>query len=193
MPSVAATTLTLVFPSRIRSRTRSNRTFDGGPSGDRAPLTTRIRPADWEARAGCPPSPQTAGRGSHACRPNRQGTSIEGLAIATTVARKTPCAMYRYALQLGVIVSWRHKGLKRLYIDDDPRKIRPDVVERVRDILALLDVAEKPNDMDACGMGLHPLRGDLRGFWSVTVTRNHRIIFRFSDRNVYDVNMIDYH
>ena len=47
--------------------------------------------------------------------------------------------------------------------------------------------------MDLPGFGLHPLKGNLKGFWSVRVRANWRIIFRFEDSQVYDVDLLDYH
>jgi proteic killer suppression protein len=47
--------------------------------------------------------------------------------------------------------------------------------------------------MDFPGSGLHPLTGELKGFWSVTVTGNYRIIFRFENENAHDIDYIDYH
>ena len=66
-----------------------------------------------------------------------------------------------------MIRSFKHRGLKRLYEDDDRRGIRPDLVEDVEDILARLDKAETPQAMNLPGYRLHPLKGGLRGFWSV--------------------------
>jgi proteic killer suppression protein len=68
-----------------------------------------------------------------------------------------------------VIRSFKHRGLKRLYEGGDRRGIRPDLVEDVEDILARLDRAETPQAMNLPGYRLHALKGDLRGFWSVTV------------------------
>ncbi len=59
---------------------------------------------------------------------------------------------------------FEHRGLKRLYEDDDRRGIRPDLVEDVEDILARLDQAETPQAMNLPGYRLHPLKGNLRGF-----------------------------
>jgi proteic killer suppression protein len=92
-----------------------------------------------------------------------------------------------------VIRSWRHKGLKLLYVDGDRSKIRPDLTDKAQRILSVLAVASEAADVDLPGFHLHPLKGDLRGFWSVTVSRNHRIIFRFSNNHVHDVTLIDYH
>ena len=66
-----------------------------------------------------------------------------------------------------MIRSFKHRGLKRLYEDDDPRGIRPDLIEDVEDILARIDRAETPQAMNLPGYRLHALKGDLRGFWSV--------------------------
>ncbi len=57
----------------------------------------------------------------------------------------------------------------------------------------MLHGAEKEEDLNYPGAGLHPLKGDLQGFWSVTVTGNYRIIFRFENGNAYLVDYIDYH
>ncbi|MGB9233085.1 MAG: type II toxin-antitoxin system RelE/ParE family toxin [Terriglobales bacterium] len=89
--------------------------------------------------------------------------------------------------------SFKHRGLKQLYEDDDRRGIRPDLIEDVEDVLARLDKAETPQAMNLPGYRLHALKGDLRGFWSVTVRANWRIIFRFEGVDAFDVELIDYH
>lgn len=92
-----------------------------------------------------------------------------------------------------MIASFRHKGLKRFHEDDDSRRLPPDMVERIRAILSALDVAEAPSDLDLPSFRLHPLKGDLRGFWAVTVRANWRIVFRFDGKNAVDVDFLDYH
>jgi proteic killer suppression protein len=87
----------------------------------------------------------------------------------------------------------RHRGLKRLYENDDRRGLHAQQVERIRRVLAYLDRASEPRDLDPPGWRLHPLRGEFAGFWSVTVTANWRIVFRFDDRDVTDVDYVDYH
>ncbi len=87
----------------------------------------------------------------------------------------------------------RHRGLRRLYEDDDRRGVNPEHVDKVRTILAQLDRAARPDDMALPGLKLHPLKGALTGFWSVTVRANWRIIFRFDGKHVIDVDLIDYH
>jgi proteic killer suppression protein len=92
-----------------------------------------------------------------------------------------------------VIRSIRHKGLKRLYEDDDPRGVIAEHAMKLRDILARLDAAATVADMDLPGFRLHPLKGELKGFWAVTVRANWRVIFRFADGDVLEVDYSDYH
>jgi toxin HigB-1 len=92
-----------------------------------------------------------------------------------------------------VIKSFRHRGLQRLYERGDKSRINPTLVDKVETALGLLDVAETPEAVNLPGYRLHPLRGDLRGFWSIRISGNWRIIFRFDDRDVCDVDLVDYH
>jgi proteic killer suppression protein len=87
----------------------------------------------------------------------------------------------------------RHKGLKRLYEDDDPRGVIAEHVVKLRDILARLDAAQTVADMDMPSFRLHPLKGKMKGFWAVTVRSNWRVIFRLADRDAFDVDYVDYH
>ena len=77
--------------------------------------------------------------------------------------------------------------------DDETKGIRPDHVEKVRNILAVLNRARAPDDMDLPGFRLHPLKGDRKGFWSVTVRANWRVTFRFENGHACDVDLTDYH
>lgn len=72
-------------------------------------------------------------------------------------------------------------------------RIRAEHREAVRDILARLNASRAPEDMDLPGFRLHRLRGDLAGFWAVTVRANWRIVFRFEDGDAVDVDYLDYH
>ncbi len=87
----------------------------------------------------------------------------------------------------------RHRGLKRLFERGDKSKLRPDQVGRIEEILSRLDVAVGTKDLNTPGYRLHPLKGNLQGFWSVRVSANMRIIFRFEAGDVFDVDLIDYH
>jgi len=92
-----------------------------------------------------------------------------------------------------VIKTFRHRGLKRLYELANPGGVRADQVRRIRDVLAHLDSATEPSDLDLPGYRLHPLKGDLKGHWSVTISGNWRITFRFLDGAALDVDLTDYH
>jgi len=92
-----------------------------------------------------------------------------------------------------MIKSFKHRGLKRLFERDDRRGIRPDLLDDVEDILGRLDQAAMPQALNLPGYRLHPLTGRWRGFWSVTVRANWRIIFRFEKEDAFDVELIDYH
>lgn len=92
-----------------------------------------------------------------------------------------------------MIRSIRHKGLKRLHEDDDPRGVMAEHATKLRDILAQLDAAPTIAHMDLPGFRLHPLKGALKGFYAVTVRANWRVIFRFGEGGAYDVDYRDYH
>ena len=92
-----------------------------------------------------------------------------------------------------VIRSFKHRGLKRLYEDGDRRGIRTDLLDAVEDILVRLDEAVVPQALNLPGYRLHPLKGDRKGIWSVSVKANWRIVFRFAGTDVFDVELTDYH
>lgn len=92
-----------------------------------------------------------------------------------------------------MIESIQHKGLRLLFEDDNPSKLTPHLVERIREILSLLEAAETVEQMDMPGYRFHKLSGALKEFYSVKINANYRIIFRFVDGNAYDVDYVDYH
>ena len=92
-----------------------------------------------------------------------------------------------------MIISFRHRGLERLYEKGDRRRIPPAYTAKVERILARLDVAAAPHDMNLPGYRLHRLSGSFKDFWSVTVSGNWRLIFRLDAGNAHDVDLIDYH
>ena len=92
-----------------------------------------------------------------------------------------------------MIRSFRHRGLKRLYERGDRSRVGADQAQRLAMALADLDDAVRPADIDLPGYGLHPLKGRLKGFWSITISGNWRIIFRFEEGDIYDVDPVDYH
>ena len=92
-----------------------------------------------------------------------------------------------------MILSFRHRGLRLLFGDDDRRGIDTEHADKIARILARLQRATSPADMDIPGFRLHALRGDLAGYWSVTVRANWRIVFRFDGSDAADVDLVDYH
>jgi len=92
-----------------------------------------------------------------------------------------------------MIRTFGHRGLRRLYERGDRSTVRPDLVDRIETILARLDVAERVEELDLNTFRLHQLKGSSKGFWSVTVRANWRIIFRFKDGDAFNVDLVDYH
>ena len=92
-----------------------------------------------------------------------------------------------------MILSFKHKGLKRFYEEDDTRRVNQEHVKRLSRILAALDAADRPEQLDAPGWGLHKLKGELKEFYAVKVSGNWRVIFRIEDGDVFDVDYLDYH
>lgn len=93
-----------------------------------------------------------------------------------------------------MIADFRHKGLQRLYARDDARQVPSELGNRLRRILLAVDAAEQISELRLYpGWRLHQLRGDLRGFWSISVSGNWRVVFRFKDGDAFDVDLMDYH
>ena len=80
-----------------------------------------------------------------------------------------------------------------MYERGDVSRVRSDLSDRVALALADLDDARKPSDLDLPGYRLHPLKGDLKGYWSISISGNWRITFRIEDSDAYDVDLTDYH
>jgi proteic killer suppression protein len=92
-----------------------------------------------------------------------------------------------------VIISFVHKGLERFYRSGKTSGIQSKHVKRLRLILTNLDQAESPDDMDLPGLRLHELKGNRKGIWSVSVSGNWRVTFRFTGKDAEIVNYEDYH
>jgi len=92
-----------------------------------------------------------------------------------------------------MIQSFRSRALKRFFERGEEGRIRADHRTTVRDVLARLNAAAEPGDMNLPGFRLHALKGEYRGFWAVTVRANWRVIFRFDGPNAVDVDYLDYH
>jgi toxin HigB-1 len=94
------------------------------------------------------------------------------------------------------LTSFRHKALRQLHLDDNAKGVPPAMADKLRKLLFTLETA---NDLDQVrrfpGWKLHPLKGDLKEFWSLTVTGNWRLIFRYDKEanSARDIDLIDYH
>ena len=94
---------------------------------------------------------------------------------------------------IGVIKSFRHKGLRAFFDTGSKRGIQPKHAGQLRDILAALDAAKSPRDMGAPGFRLHPLNPRSEGVWSVYVAKNWSVDFCFAGEHVESVNYVDHH
>ena len=92
-----------------------------------------------------------------------------------------------------MIHSFRHKGLRLFFEEDNSSKLQPHHTEKIRRILYRLEEANSIDDLNIIGWNLHQLSGNLKGFWSIKINGNWRIIFRFEDGVVFDIDYIDYH
>jgi toxin HigB-1 len=82
--------------------------------------------------------------------------------------------------------------LKRLW-EGDPSRIGTALRDRLENVLSVLDAAANPADLDLPGYRLHPLKGELKGLWAVTISGNWRVTFRIENGSVFDVDLTDYH
>ena len=92
-----------------------------------------------------------------------------------------------------MIRNFRHEGLRLLFEKGNQSKLPQQDLGRIENILLVLNPAQTPEDMDLPGFRLHPLKGDRKGFWAVTVRANWRIVFRIKDGQACDVDLVDYH
>lgn len=92
-----------------------------------------------------------------------------------------------------MIKSFRHKGLQAFYNTGSTRGIQVAHASKIKRILQMLDAATEPGGMDIPGFRLHPLKGKLKGHWSVFVNGNWRITFRFAGTDAELVDYQDYH
>jgi proteic killer suppression protein len=90
---------------------------------------------------------------------------------------------------------FRHKGLRQLHDDDNPKGVPPTMADKLRKLLFALETADSLDQVNRFpGWKLHPLRGDMKGFWSLTVTGNWRLVFQYDERTnaANDIDLIDY-
>ena len=125
----------------------------------------------------------------------REGRSIlpekhgNGILLLTSVRLRATLIQVR-------IRNFVHKGLKKLYADDAAKGVPPDTVDKLRKMLAFLDDMEDPEELRMLpSWKAHTLTGDRKGTWSLSVTANRRLTFRIdtAEREIYEVNLEDYH
>ena len=92
-----------------------------------------------------------------------------------------------------MIKTIRHRGLAKLFESGSTAGVQASHAKRLRLQLAALDTAQVIDDMDIPGFGLHPLKGKLKGRWSIWVNGNWRLTFEFKDGNIYVLDYEDYH
>lgn len=92
-----------------------------------------------------------------------------------------------------MIIGFKHKGLKLYYEKGNSSKLPAQQVAKIRLILTRLDASSAPEQMNVPGYRFHALSGSLKEFYSVRVSGNYRIIFRFEGENATDVDYTDYH
>ena len=92
-----------------------------------------------------------------------------------------------------MIKSWNHKGLKAFFLTGNKKGIRADMADRLRRRLDVLDAANSLKALGLPGFRLHPLTGEMKGKYSIRVTENWRLTFRFDNGDDFNVDLEDYH
>lgn len=92
-----------------------------------------------------------------------------------------------------MIISIVHKGLRMYYEEGNGMKLPAMQLSKIRRIFSLLDAVTSEEDINALGSGIHKLKGTYSGFWALSLTGKYRIIFRFHEGDIYDVDYLDYH
>lgn len=92
-----------------------------------------------------------------------------------------------------MIVSFHSKPIKLFYEKGDASKLPADHLSRIKNILSALDAVRKPEEMNTPGADFHQLKGDKKGYYSVKVKANWKVVFRFTGEDVADVDYLDYH
>ncbi len=91
------------------------------------------------------------------------------------------------------IKSFRHKGLEEFFLTGSKRGIQPEHAGKLEEILDRLHRAGAASDMGYSGSHLHPLKGNLDGYWSVRVSGAWRVVFRFVNGDAHVITYVDYH
>ena len=92
-----------------------------------------------------------------------------------------------------MIKSFAHKGLENFFYNGSTKGIKLQHAQKIADILDRLNASKRVTDMYFPGSNLHPLKGKMKGLWSVKVSANWRIVFSFKEGDAFSINYIDYH
>jgi proteic killer suppression protein len=93
-----------------------------------------------------------------------------------------------------IVQSVKHRVLLRFIEEDDPRELRPDLVKRLRNILAVLITAASMDQVSGPpGLRIHQLKGDREGTWTISVSGNWRLTFHVENAEIFDLDLEDYH
>lgn len=99
--------------------------------------------------------------------------------------------------KLFMIESFQHKGLKLFWTKRDKSKLPSAMISKIERVLVIIDNLQiVPDDLEGLPhLSLHPLKGNLKGFWAMSITGNWHIIFKFDNQkgSAYDIDLVDYH
>ncbi|MBC7571527.1 MAG: type II toxin-antitoxin system RelE/ParE family toxin [Spirosoma sp.] len=92
-----------------------------------------------------------------------------------------------------MIVNFRHKGLQQYYEEGNGSKLPAPYLRKINRIIDQLEAITSISDIQQMGSGIHKLTGDMAEFWSIKVSPNYRIVFRFDNGDIHDIDYTDYH
>jgi proteic killer suppression protein len=92
------------------------------------------------------------------------------------------------------IQTFRDRRLKRLFEDDDAKGLNSEWAGKLKNMLQAIDSASEVEEVGKYpGWRLHPMKGEWKGFWSLTVSGNWRLFFRFENGDAFDQLLHDPH
>ncbi len=92
-----------------------------------------------------------------------------------------------------MITHFKHRGLKRFFLQGDPSRLPPEMIDRIDTILTKLHASKTIEELNVHSYHLHELKGARRGTWAISVQGNWRITFAFENGEASQVNFEDYH
>lgn len=92
-----------------------------------------------------------------------------------------------------MIKTVKNKALRKYIFDGDKSKINPKHLTRINQVVSVLHSAKSINSIALPGMNLHSLKGELENYWSVSITGNYRLTFKFENGDIFELDYIDYH